>query len=206
MNAHSRSNDLKLRSLIAPLVGIGILFLIVLLIVPAIPVIWNNLGTIFIGLIVAIFVLGVLSRVPGMIRHVKEWRPSTAWLRSLLSQSESTSERETLTPAPATTGPAYNFRFAVVCVGVASLIFILTMLVFQDLIKAPADIAIVSGALGGLFTLIGTLAGAYFGIKSTQDTTEKARQQVEEAHERERAALGALDSNEWEKLRRARSL
>ena len=37
------------------------------------------------------------------------------------------------------------------------------------LIKSSTDLATVMGALGGLFTLIGTVAGAYFGIKLSGD-------------------------------------
>jgi hypothetical protein len=63
------------------------------------------------------------------------------------------------------------------------------MLIFLGLIKTPQDVATVAGSLGGLYTLIGTVAGAYFGIKSTQDTTDKAARQVEDANARaERAS------------------
>ena len=78
--------------------------------------------------------------------------------------------------------------FACVSVGVGAVAYLLTMWIFYDLIKAPGDVTLVSGALGGLFTLIGTVAGAYFGIKSTQDTTDKAnKRQREEAQRTERA-------------------
>jgi hypothetical protein len=70
------------------------------------------------------------------------------------------------------------------------------MLIFQGLIDKPADVAIVSGALGVLFTFIGTVAGAYFGVKSTQDQADKGAKQVEEEAKRteraNRAARRAL--------------
>jgi formate hydrogenlyase subunit 3/multisubunit Na+/H+ antiporter MnhD subunit len=78
----------------------------------------------------------------------------------------------------------YNLILAIVCVVVAALLYRFTMLHFQELIKKPADVAVVVGALGALFTLIGTVVGAYFGIKSTNDTTDKARKQVDEANHR----------------------
>jgi hypothetical protein len=88
--------------------------------------------------------------------------------------------------------PPYNLIFAIVSIGVGGVAYLLTMLIFHGLIKAPADVAIVSGALGGLFTLIGTVAGAYFGIKSTQDTTDKADKRTrEEAQRTERANQAA---------------
>jgi hypothetical protein len=118
---------------------------------------------------------------------------------------------ETPTPTPTPTppvekSPPYNLYLAIACVGLGAATYVLTMLIFRGLIEAPEDVAIVSGALGVLFTLIGTVAGAYFGIKSTQDTTDKAAKQVEEAHKRESAALGALDSNKWANLRKDRLL
>jgi len=78
----------------------------------------------------------------------------------------------------------YNLIFASVCVVAAVAAFLLTMWLFRDLIKQPEDAAIVSGALGVLFTLIGTVAGAYFAVKSTQDTADKAAKQVEEEAKR----------------------
>jgi len=97
----------------------------------------------------------------------------------------------------------YNLILAIVCVGVAALAYVLTMWYFQDLIKKPADVAVVSGALGALFTLIGTVVGAYFGIKSTNDTADKARKQVDEANDRtERAHQAAREALEGRKPRR----
>jgi hypothetical protein len=62
------------------------------------------------------------------------------------------------------------------------------MLLFQGLIDKPAHVAIVSAALGVLFTFIGTVAGSYFAVKSTQDTTDKAnRRSREDAERTERA-------------------
>ena len=40
------------------------------------------------------------------------------------------------------------------------------MWVFGDLLKDPSTV------LGSLITLIGTVAGAYFGIKMSNDTSE----------------------------------
>ena len=51
----------------------------------------------------------------------------------------------------------------------------------SGLIKTPADFATVSAAMGGLFTLIGTVAGAYFGVKSSSDAADRAKKQVDEA-------------------------
>lgn len=54
-----------------------------------------------------------------------------------------------------------------------------------------------TGALGALFTLLGTVAGAYFGAKSSRDTADRAKKQVDEANARmERANRSAKVSTE----------
>jgi hypothetical protein len=104
---------------------------------------------------------------------------------------QTTADTTTSTTGDTKTRP-YNLIFAIVCVVLAVGAYLLTMLLFKGLINAPADVAVVSGALGVLFTLIGTVAAAYFGIKSTQDTTDKAAQQLkEEAQRTERANQAA---------------
>jgi hypothetical protein len=59
-----------------------------------------------------------------------------------------------------------------------------------------------------LFTLLGTVAGAYFGIKSSSDTADRAKKQVDEASARtERAnrsaksALLEVDPNKSQEFR-----
>jgi hypothetical protein len=81
---------------------------------------------------------------------------------------------------PETTGPALNFRFAIVCVALGVFAYVVTIVVLLAFTKLES--AAVTAALGALLAFIGTLAGAYFGIKSTQDTTDKAKGQVEEAY------------------------
>jgi hypothetical protein len=99
--------------------------------------------------------------------------------------------------------PPYNFRVVAIVLILASLVFIVTMVAFAGLFKEATE---VTTALGSLFTLMGTVVGAYFGIKSTQDTADKTTKRVEEAHKRESAALGALDPNKWANFRRDRLL
>jgi AhpC/TSA family len=83
----------------------------------------------------------------------------------------------------------YNLWFAWTIIGVAVVAYILTLLLFRNLFE---DSAIVTGALGALLTLLGTVAGAYFGVKSTSDAADRAKRQVEEANARtERANRSA---------------
>ncbi len=85
--------------------------------------------------------------------------------------------------------PPYNLWFAWTVLAVAIVAYALTMWLFRNIFEDPA---VVTGALGALFTLIGTVAGAYFGVKSSSDTADRAKKQVDEATARtERANRGA---------------
>jgi hypothetical protein len=139
----------------------------------------------------------------GKRAHVTEERneePQRGTTEGSSATTRSTTEQQTQEEQKS---PPLNFRIAAIVLVLASLIFVVTMVVFAGLFKEATE---VTTALGSLFTLMGTVVGAYFGIKSTQDTADKATKQVEEAHKRENAALGALDSNKWVDLRRDRLL
>jgi hypothetical protein len=88
--------------------------------------------------------------------------------------------------------------FAWSVLAVAIVAYVVTKLRFRSLFEASA---VVTGTLGALFTLLGTVAGAYFGVKSSSDTADRAKKQVDEANARteraNRSAKGALlgDSN-----------
>jgi len=81
-------------------------------------------------------------------------------------------------------------------IGVGLLAYVVTIIVFGKL-----DSAAVTAALGALFTLIGTVSGAYFGIKNSSDTADRAERTDKEAHEKASNAAGALDPGEWERLK-----
>jgi hypothetical protein len=106
---------------------------------------------------------------------------------------QTTGDTNTTTTGDVKTWP-FNLIVAIVCVVAAVVAYLLTMWLFRGLIEAPEDVAIVSGALGVLFTLIGTVAGAYFAVKSTQDTADKAAKQVEEEAKRTERANQAVRS------------
>lgn len=82
--------------------------------------------------------------------------------------------------------------------------FLVTMLVFKDLFGKAE---IVTTALASMFGVVGTLVGAYFGIKSSGDTintsqieTERARSEVERANQRTNRALAALPPEEGRRI------
>ena len=78
----------------------------------------------------------------------------------------------------APTSPPYGFYFAGVAICAGLIAYVATIVAFT----AELDSAAVTGALGGLFTLIGTVSGAYFGIKSGSDTEDKGRAAEREAN------------------------
>lgn len=101
--------------------------------------------------------------------------------------------------------PPYNLWFAWTVLAVAVVAYALTMLLFREIFEDPA---VVTGALGALFTLIGTVAGSYFGVKSSSDTADRAKKQVDEANARTeraeksaKAALLEVDPNKSDELR-----
>jgi hypothetical protein len=93
--------------------------------------------------------------------------------------------------------PPYNLYFAGGAIGVGLIAYVVTIFIFG----VKFDSAAVPAALGALFTLIGTVSGAYFGIKNSSDTADRAERTTKEAHEKASNAAGALDPGEWERLR-----
>jgi Kef-type K+ transport system membrane component KefB len=99
--------------------------------------------------------------------------------------------------------PPYAFYVAVVAIVAPCLVYFLSMWVFGDLFQDAAT------SLGSLFTLIGTVAGAYFGIKVSNDTSarsqgaierahgraEEANERAQQAHDTAQQALAELDPN-----------
>lgn len=73
----------------------------------------------------------------------------------------------------------YAFFVAALAIVVAFLAFLFSILLFGELFKNATTVI---AALGSLFTLIGTIVGAYFGIKVSNDTSERSRGAIEKAH------------------------
>lgn len=74
--------------------------------------------------------------------------------------------------------PPYAFYVAAIAIVSPCLVYFLSMWAFGDLFQDAAT------PLGSLFTLIGTVAGAYFGIKVSNDTSERSQGAIERAHGR----------------------
>jgi hypothetical protein len=117
----------------------------------------------------------------------------------------SSPQEEQPSPPEEEKNPPYNLWFAWTVLAVAIVAYALTMLLFRGLLEDPA---VVTGSLGALFTLLGTVAGAYFGVKSSSDTADRAKKQVDEANARTeranksaKAALLEVDPNKSQELR-----
>jgi hypothetical protein len=71
----------------------------------------------------------------------------------------------------------------------ASLVALVALVVFRDVFENASDVTTV---LSSLFTLVGTVVGAYFGIKVSGDTTDKSQGAIERANETANRALAQL--------------
>lgn len=86
--------------------------------------------------------------------------------------------------------PPYAFRIVALAIIVAAIVFLVVMWIYQDKI---ADGALVVSALSTLFGVFGTVVGAYFGIKLSNDATDKAQNAVDEANDKANRALAEVD-------------
>jgi hypothetical protein len=96
--------------------------------------------------------------------------------------------------------PARAFQVVVIALGLATLVFL-------GVLKRFNDTALVTTALGALFSLFGTVVGAYFGIKVTSDTIDKTQSErkrltdrADTAHAKSEEALAALPPTEAQEL------
>jgi uncharacterized protein YacL len=92
--------------------------------------------------------------------------------------------------------PAYAFRIAALGILVAAGVFLVLMYLFSE----DIDGAVMVSAMSTLFAVIGTIIGAYFGIKVTNDNAEKTQAAIKEANDKETEAFGALDPAEAQRI------
>jgi len=84
----------------------------------------------------------------------------------------------------------YAFYVVTLALVLVSLVAFSTMLIFRGLFENATD---VTAVLSSLFAVVGTLIGAYFGIKASSDVTDKTRNTIERANEVTNRALAELD-------------
>jgi hypothetical protein len=85
--------------------------------------------------------------------------------------------------------PPYALYVVALALGLASIVFVLVMLIFRNAFQDPA---VVTTALSTLFGIFGTVVGAYFGIKASNDAADKAQGAIERANETANRALAEL--------------
>lgn len=99
-----------------------------------------------------------------------------------------TAPPETQTTETQTTSP-YAFYVVTLALVLVSLVGSSTLLIFRGLFENATDVTTV---LSSLFAVIGTLVGAYFGIKASGDANDKARLATDRANEVANRALAEL--------------
>ena len=83
--------------------------------------------------------------------------------------------------------PPYNMYVVLAALALVTVVAALVLILYRSVFTEATDITTL---VASLFTVVGAVVGAYFGIKSTNDTTDKAIGQVEkEAKRTERANL-----------------
>src|SRR5215212_7896225 len=84
-------------------------------------------------------------------------------------------------PASVQTSPPWGMIVVLTALVLVSIGAIWVLASYKSVFTNPTDITTV---LGSWFTVVGSLVGAYFGIKASSDTTDKAIGQVEKAARR----------------------
>ena len=178
----------------------------------------NFSGGFFLGVAISLLTIyGSALIVSYMLRTRQERDRATEEARSqreleienrLEEQQEAMSTSDNTTTTTSTTGtqdstttappgPPYNLILALAVVVLSTVIFGVVMYIFRDTFN---EAALVTTALSTLFGIFGTVTGAYFGIKSTNDTIDKTRADIAKAHANESRALAALPPDEGKKI------
>jgi hypothetical protein len=129
---------------------------------------------------------------------VTQANPTEAQDRTIPPTSTTETPTSTTPPASTTETPTrpYNFILALAVIILATIIFGIVMAIYKDVFT---EAALVTTAMSTLFGIFGTVVGAYFGIKSSNDTIDKSRRDVAEANDKASRALAALPSDEGKK-------
>jgi hypothetical protein len=96
-----------------------------------------------------------------------------------------------------TTSRPYAFYVVAIAFIVILIAFVASMAIFRSLFEEATE---VTTALSSLFTIVGTMLGAYFGIKVSSDTTDKTRGAIEKANDTANKALAALPPEEGRRI------
>jgi hypothetical protein len=92
-------------------------------------------------------------------------------------------------PTVPTSGP-WNMYVVLVALILVSVGAVLVLLTYRSVFDSATDVTTV---LGSWFTVVGTIVGAYFGIKATSDANAQSQGTILSATNTTNQALGALD-------------
>jgi hypothetical protein len=124
--------------------------------------------------------------------------PSATTQRRTSGSATPEMARSTGTLAPTgAPGKPYNLILAVSVVVVSAIVFGVVMYLYRDTFK---EAALVTTALSTLFGIFGTVVGAYFGIKSSNDAHDKTRDELARANDTVSRALAALPPSEGRRV------
>jgi hypothetical protein len=96
---------------------------------------------------------------------------------------------QTTGQATAPTTPPWNMYVVLVALILVSVGAIFVLVTYQGVFENASDVTTV---LGSWFTVVGTLVGAYFGIKATGDVTDKTQGTIMAATDTANRALAEL--------------
>jgi hypothetical protein len=83
----------------------------------------------------------------------------------------------------------WNMYVVLVALALVSVGAIVVLLAYRDVFENATDVTTV---LGSWFTVVGTIVGAYFGIKASSDATDRAQSATQMANNRANQALAKL--------------
>jgi hypothetical protein len=96
-------------------------------------------------------------------------------------------------------GPAYGFWLATITLVLVSLVALIAMLIFKGVFENATAVTTV---LSALFTIIGTVVGAYFGIKTSGDTRDKLQGSIDRANETTNRAMAEISAEAGRRVMR----
>ena len=124
----------------------------------------------------------------AMRRQSARRPPTTAGERSSTAGQSPSPPREQASPQDYRS-PPYPFYTVTIALALASVVFVLVMLIFKGKFE---DTALVTPGLSTLFGIFGTVIGAYFGIKASNDTAERSQSAIEKANQTANRTLAQL--------------
>jgi hypothetical protein len=114
-----------------------------------------------------------------------------------IGQTPSQTDQTTGQATEPTTSPPWNMIVVLVALILVSVGAIVVLVVYRGLFENATDITTV---LGSWFTVVGTLVGAYFGVKAASDITDKTQGAIVSANNTANQALGALNPSDASKI------